>query len=105
MKSLKNKNRYAKSYRDAQLFMLDCLNLMSMAYAVELHDNHGFGAKRLTSLSENAIKLVHDTIAKFEGDFTDTALKVRCRYFNFDPKVALDDKGAVRFAGGILPRK
>lgn len=105
MNALKRKNKQGKAYRDAQGFMLDLLNLMSQAYAIELHDSHGFGAKRLTKLSENAIQLVHDTIARYEGDFTDTALKARCRYFNFDPKVGLNEKGAVRFAGGVLPRK
>lgn len=105
MKALHNKNKQSKAYRDAQGFMLDLLNLMSMAYAVELHDNHGFGAQRLSSVTENAIKTVHATISRYEGDFAPYALESACKRFRFDHRIALDDKGAVRFAGGVLPRK
>ena len=105
MNSLRGKNKKAKAYRDAQGFMLDLLNLMSTAYAVELHDSHGFGAQRLTSVTDGAIKRVHEAIARYDGDFADYALRDRCKYFRFDPRVSLNEKGAVKFAGGILPRK
>ena len=105
MKALHNKNKQSKAYRDAQGFMLDLLNLMSMAYAVELHDNHGFGAERLSSVTENAIKTVHAAIARYEGDYTPYALERACRMFRFDHRIGLNEKGAVKFAGGVLPRK
>jgi|GEM_PF-1574015 len=95
MNCLKNKKEASRSYREAQGFMLDLLEMMAYAYALELHDRYGFGKIRNDRLAKAAIERVHACIARYEGDYTMTALKSKCRDFGFVSKIKLDEKGAV----------
>lgn len=104
MDSLKRHKRESRAYRDAYMMMLDTLNLMARSYAIELHDEHGFGAERLSELTDNVIRRVHATIERYEGEFTPTALDMKCRMFNFNAKIGFDENGAVRFVGGVIKK-
>ena len=105
MNSLKRLKAEGRAFRDAQEFMVDLLNLMAMSYAIELHEEHGFGAGRISRLTDAAIRRVHATIGRYEGEFTPTALENWCRTFGFDHRIGLDSDGAVRFRGGVIGRK
>ncbi len=105
MESLKRLNRDSRAYRNAYMMMLDTLNLMVRSFAVELHEEHGFGAERLSVLTDNAIKRVHGAIARYEGEFTPTALDMWCKDFNFNAQIGFDSEGAVKFVGGVIKKK
>ena len=105
MNALKRQREQSRAYREYQAFMVDLLNLMVRAYAAELHQTHGFGAGKCTDVTEAVIKTVHGAIARYEGEYTLTALDSWCRDFGFDGRVGLDEKGAVMFYGGIIERK
>lgn len=51
MNSLKRLKAEGRARREAQEFMIDVLNLMAMSYAIELHEEHGFGAERIARLT------------------------------------------------------
>lgn len=95
MNCLKHKNEHAKSYREAQTFMLELLEMMAYAYALELHEQHGFGKKRNERIAKAAIERVHACIERYESDYTQTALKSKCQDFGFVSKIKLNEKGAV----------
>ena len=95
MNCLKHKNENAKSYREAQGFMLELLEMMAYAYALELNEQHGFAKKRNERIAEGAIKRVHTCIERYETDYTQVALKSKCADFGFVSKIKLDKKGAV----------
>lgn len=95
MNCLKHKNEQAKSYRDAQTFMLELLDMMVHAYALELNKQHRFARKRNERVAEGAIKTVHECIARYETEYTQVALKSKCADFGFVSKIKLDEKGAV----------
>lgn len=102
MNALKRKSRHGKAYREYQEFMTELLNLMVRAYASELHQRYGFGAGKCTDVTEAVIKAVHGAIARYEGEYTLTALDSWCRDFGFDGRVGLDENGAVKFLGGNM---
>lgn len=95
MQCLKHKIEASKQYRDTQQLMLDLLEMMAYAYALELHDRHGFGKIRNERIAKAAIERVHACIERYEGDYTQTALKAKCRDFGFVSKIRLNQKGAV----------
>ncbi len=95
MNALKHKKEQAKSYRDAKRFMLELLEMMAYAYALELHDRHGFGKKRCEDIARAAIERIHACIARYESEYTQVALKSKCQDFGFHSKIALNEKGAV----------
>ena len=105
MKSLKRFKEKGKSQRDYREFMVDLLNLMSVAYAVELHENHGFGAGRLSSVTDGAIKRIHSAVSKYDKEFADMALINWCRSFGFDWRIGLDERYAIKFIGGKVKRR
>ena len=105
MKSLKRFKERGKSQRDYRAFMIDLLNLMSMAYAVELHESHGFGADRLSSVTDGAIKRIHSAVYRYEKEFADMALIDWCRRIGFDWRIGLDEKYAIKFIGGKVKKK
>ena len=95
MNALKHKKKDARSYREAQTFMLELLEMMALAYALELNKQYGFAAKRNERIAEGAIKRVHECIARYEPEYTQVALKSKCADFGFVSKIKLDEKGAV----------
>lgn len=105
VKALDRHKRHGKSYREYREFMLSLLNLMSIAYAVELHENHKFGAGRISSVTDGAIKRVHEAVQKYESDFADYALESWCKSFGFDHRISLDDQLRVKFIGGKAKKK
>lgn len=105
MNALARQKRESRARRDYQQFMLDLLNLMVRAYAAELHQEHGLEAEEISELTENVISTVHAAIARYEGEYTETALDMWCKSFGFDARVGLDEKGAVVFKGGVIERK
>ena len=105
MNSLKRLKAEGRARREAQEFMIDVLNLMAMSYAIELHEEHGFGAERIARLTDAAIRRVHSTIGRYEGEYTETALESWCRTFGFIPKIGLDERGAVKFCGSSMKKQ
>ena len=99
MNCLKHKNENAKSYREAQGFMLELLDMMAYAYALELHEQFGFGMKRCERIAKAAIERVHACIERYDADYTQVALKSKCADFGFVSKIKLDKKGAVTWNG------
>lgn len=99
MNCLKHKKEDSKSYREAQGFMLELLEMMAYAYAIELHEQHGFGAERCERIAKAAIERVHKCIERYESDYTQTALKAKCKDFGFVSKIKLNEKGAVMWNG------
>ena len=95
MNALKHKKESGKSYRDAQKFMLELLEMMAYAYALELREQHGFGKKRNERIAKAAIERVHACIERYESEYTQTALKSKCQDFGFRSKIKLNEKGAV----------
>lgn len=95
MNALKHKKEQSKSYREAQTFMLELLEMMAYAYALELNKQHRFGKKRNERVAKAAIERVHECIKRYETEYTQTALKSKCQDFGFVSKIKLDEKGAV----------
>lgn len=99
MNALKHKKENGKAYREAQGFMLELLEMMAYAYALELHDQYGFGMKRCENIAKAAIERVHACIQRYDTDYTQTALKSKCQSFGFVSKIKLNENGAVIWNG------
>lgn len=95
MNALKHKKEESKAYREAQRLIVELVEMMAQAYAIELHEQAGFGAERNERIAKAAIERVHKCVERYESDYTPTALRVKCADFGFVAKVRLNEKGAV----------
>ena len=95
MNALKHKKEASKSYREAQRLIVELVEMMAQAYAIELHEQAGFGAERNERIAKSAIERVHKCVERYEVEYTPTALKSKCADFGFVAKVHLNEKGAV----------
>lgn len=95
MNALKHKKEESKAYREAQRLVVDLTDMLCNAYALELHEQAGFGAERNERIAKAAIERVHACVERYETEYTETALKSKCADFGFVSKVKLNEKGAV----------
>lgn len=95
MNALKHKKEESKAFREAQRLIVELVEMMAQAYAIELHEQAGFGAERNERIAKAAIERVHKCVERYESDYTPTALKSKCKDFGFVSKVKLNEKGAV----------